>query len=427
MGWVTVFDNVNTRGKQLICLLLGSVLLVDVVLFSWLRHDEKLEATPVRSQRIVRWGYDASQSSAIASLVTIFSAECSTYHDWQTVVLYESWKAAKVPGRLVRILACSEAQLRSYHRLENLGESLETYVHAKGEPAGVNYSPLNKPWGIMSWLKEGEGAKLSPSSVLLIIDPDMSFRSHGAPGDLALLANRVSTLEDTALGLDYQYVVAGMNATGWALPRHFNASVRPDDPEGPLQSIGCPMLIKKDNLLRLVRGWYDITLEIVQNKTLHGLVHDGNQPAPWIAEMYGYTLAAAGWLRHETQAQWPELEAPQPPFASTGGRFLPDPLITHYSHLFNLCGKRFGKALYKTIDPLRCSTNLESLIPPSLEDMNSASCELCIDGGDVIGFKPTCFGRSAREAYIKQISWEAWARVASAIFNYRSRHCVSAA
>lgn len=50
-----------------------------------------------------------SSSSGVSSLVTIFSTECSAYHDWQTVVLYDSWKAAKVPGRLVRILACSQA------------------------------------------------------------------------------------------------------------------------------------------------------------------------------------------------------------------------------------------------------------------------------------------------------------------------------
>merc|ERR1719223_634259 len=138
--------------------------------------------------------------------------------------------------------------------------------------------------------------------------------------------------------------------------------------------------MRKDSLKKLVSGWYDITLQIVMNKTLHGLVHDGGQPAPWIAEMYGYTLAAGGWLRHETQARWPELEAPQPPFAATGGVYVADPLIIHYSHLFNLCGKRFGKMLFKFIDPLKCSTDLgDKLHPPSFEEMNSPTCRVCID------------------------------------------------
>lgn len=422
------FDSISPlRAKQIAGLLVGGILLLDVVLISWLREARESEARapPARLRKLRRWGYEAGgpeHKSPVSSLVTVFSTECSVYHDWQTVVLYESWKAAKVPGRLVRILACSEAQRATYSRLTNLGEGLETYMHEKGEVAGVNYSPLNKPWGIMSWLTQGGGSKLDNSTIVLIIDPDMSFRGHGVPGDLAKLAERFTDTDDTALGLDYRYTVAGMRATGWALPRHFNASTKMAD----LQSIGPPILIKKDSLQKLVRGWYGITREIVLNKTLHGLVHDGDQFAPWIAEMYGYTLAAAGWLRHETQEKWSELEVPQPPFSSTGGRFLSDPLLVHYSHPFLLCGKRFGKNMYKFVDPLRCNAPdevLENLRPPSYEDIQHASCKLCIDGGDVIGFKSRCFGDSGAQAHIKVISWEAWARVARAIFNWRSKHC----
>lgn len=357
-------------------------------------------------------------------MVTIFSTECSVYHDWQSVVLYESWKAAKVPGRIVRIAACSEAQRQSWSRSNNLGDRLETYLHETGDVTG-GYSPLNKPWGFMSWLTEGPGAKLPNSTIVFIVDPDMSFRDHGAPGDLAVLAERVTSLpEGAALGLDYKYTVAGMRAMNYTLPRHFNASFE----QASLQSIGPPIMIKKGGLHRLVQGWYDITLAIVRDKKLHNMVHDGDQLAPWIAEMYGYTLAAAGWLKHETQAMWSELEVPQPPFASTGGLALADPLLLHYSHPFELCGRRFGKNMWKgAADPLKCSTPdevMEELHPPLYKDIQQESCKICIGGHDVIGFQSKCFGSgSKKEAYTKLISWQAWARVARGIFNWRSQHC----
>lgn len=411
------------RTKHVIVLVLLVVVLTDVAIFSWFRTAREADTVrpPARLRRLMRWGIDkpaAGNANAVSSLVTIFSAECSTYHDWQAVVLYDSWKAAKVPGKLVRILACSQEQRKTYARMNSIGDGMETHVHEKGEVAGINYSPLNKPWGIKSWLTDGEGAKLPNNTVILIVDPDMSFRTHGVPGDLAALAERASLLEGVALGLDYQYTVAGMRAQKWALPRHFNASTNVKD----LQSIGPPILMRKDSLKRLAHGWYDITLQIVSNQTQWNMVHDGQQFAPWIAEMYGYTLAAAGWLRHETQAQWAELEAPQPPFASTGGRYLPDPLLIHYSHPFQLCGQNFGKYQYKYLDPLKCSNDVtEKLRPPAYKDLHA--CKLCIDGGDVIGFKSRCFGSDAGGAYIKQVSWEAWARVARAVFDWRSRHC----
>jgi len=416
----------HTRAKQLACGLLGVILVADVFLISWIRAANESEAAgpPARLRRLQRWGSGAAESSAVSSLVTIFSTECTAYHDWQSVVLYDSWVTAKVPGRLVRILACSEAQRRTYSHFDDLGERLETHVHEKGT-FGVDYSPLNKPWGIMSWLTEGKGSKLSNETVVLIVDPDMSFRPNFVPGDLAKLAQRVSDLKGTALGLDYRYTVAGMRATDWALPRHFNSSRAM-----ALQSIGPPILIRKQELQRLVHGWHGITLQIVMNKSLHALVHDGDQFAPWIAEMYGYTLGAAGWLWHETQAQWSELEVPQPPFASTGGRSLPDPLLIHYSHTFELCGKRFGKSMYRFSDPLRCTASgdvLENLRPPTYKETQASSCKLCISGGDVIGFNSKCFGEGPGQAYIKHISWQAWARVARAIFRWRSRHCFAGA
>lgn len=422
----SLLESVMPRGKHVAYVVLGCVLTFDFLIFRWLRSSAESDEAPVGDKRrLLRWGLGQKASgddASVDSLVTIFSVECSTYHDWQSVVLYESWKAAKVPGRLVRILACSNAQRRQYKRLDTLGDRMETHVHRKGVPPGLNYSPLNKPYGVISWLAEGSGAKLSDSSAILIVDPDMSFRGHRARQDLATLTSRISSLENTALGLDYKYVTGGMEAMNWKIPLYFNAST---DVNG-LQSVGTPIMIRKDNLQRLARGWYDYTLRIVTNKTTWGLVHDGDNYAPWIAEMYGYTLAAAGWLQHETQVAWPELEAPQPPFASTGGEYLPDPLVTHYSHPFVLCGKRFGKNMWTQIDPLQCDAPdklVEMLRPPSAEELNSPSCKLCIDGGDVIGFRARCFGNSPRESYIKKISWQAWARVAKGIFTWRSKHC----
>lgn len=382
---------------------------------------QRLRSLRDRAQRAAK--------SPLPPLVTVFSAECSAYHDWQTVTLYDSWKRAHIPGLIVRTLACSQEQLRTYDRVDGLGEQLLTHVHDRKEgaagPKVESYPPLNKPWGLMSWLKEGEGRKLSSNTVFLIVDPDFSFRPYGVLAQITPILAAVGSGLAAAVGQDYTYVAKGFKAMQWALPRKFNASTDVEQ----LQSIGPPIFIRKDKLSELVRGWYDITLSIVQHPEVHALVHDGNQLAPWIAEMCGYSIAASGWLIHQTQVEWPELETPQPPYASMGGDFASSsPILLHYSHPFVICGRKFGKQLLRNLDVLNCSETFpdsDQFVPPSKGELDDKSCKCCMEAGDVLGLQSDGCFNGPNEHFIKRISWEAWARVSTGIINWRSLHCVS--
>lgn len=45
---------------------------------------------------------------------TLFSVECQNYFDWQTVGLMHSYRKAKQPGPITRLLSCTDEQKKSY-------------------------------------------------------------------------------------------------------------------------------------------------------------------------------------------------------------------------------------------------------------------------------------------------------------------------
>lgn len=346
----------------------------------------------------------------VPELVTVVSTDCSSYQAWQVTALALSWKQSGIPGNFVRLLACPREQWGVYDdTLLDVDQRITTYTHELGHPT---YSPLNRPYGLMQWLFNGSGRAVSADAVILIVDPDMVFQRDAVQEAIPKLMTEVAFGDVGAIGTDFEYTVDGMRATNWSLPRHFNIP-----PDTQLQSLGVPLLLRKDRLLQIVPGYYNITLEIVQDPALHEQVHDGNQPAPWIAEMYGYTLAAAK-LPHQTQNEWPVLAAPQPPFIGQAIK----PLVVHYSHKFHLCHRPFGKTMYYNTNPLNCSiseSTLAGLRPPPREIAVSDSCKLCIEKGDIIGWPSTCFD----DVKDKHFSLLAWEQVYQAVDEWRSVHC----
>ena len=45
---------------------------------------------------------------------TLFSVECQNYFDWQTVGLMNSYRKAKQPGPITRLLSCTDEEKKSY-------------------------------------------------------------------------------------------------------------------------------------------------------------------------------------------------------------------------------------------------------------------------------------------------------------------------
>lgn len=51
---------------------------------------------------------------AYPKIHTVFSTECSTYFDWQTVGLVHSFHLSGQPGNITRLLSCTDEDLKQY-------------------------------------------------------------------------------------------------------------------------------------------------------------------------------------------------------------------------------------------------------------------------------------------------------------------------
>ncbi|RVW68981.1 Peptidyl serine alpha-galactosyltransferase [Vitis vinifera] len=69
------------------------------------------------------WGAQTGQE-APWRIHTLFSVECQNYFDWQTVGLMHSFKKARQPGPITRLLSCTDDEKKNYRGM-NLAPTLE--------------------------------------------------------------------------------------------------------------------------------------------------------------------------------------------------------------------------------------------------------------------------------------------------------------
>lgn len=58
---------------------------------------------------------DHDNAGPYPKIHTIFSTECSSYFDWQTVGLVHSFNLSGQPGNITRLLSCSDENLKLYN------------------------------------------------------------------------------------------------------------------------------------------------------------------------------------------------------------------------------------------------------------------------------------------------------------------------
>ena len=127
----------------------------------------------------------------------VFSAECNHALSWQSVGIFHSHKAAKQPGPITRLLACSDEQLQTYRGLD-IGP---TFVHHNmrfGHPLidEVGYPSYNKPASVMFWLEQVDVQE----EFIALLDTDMQLREPLDP--VALGARR-----GVVVSAEYSYLV----------------------------------------------------------------------------------------------------------------------------------------------------------------------------------------------------------------------------
>ena len=57
-------------------------------------------------------------SSTFPKIHTLFSVECSSYFDWQTIGLMHSFGVSGQPGSITRLLSCKDDELKKYKGLD---------------------------------------------------------------------------------------------------------------------------------------------------------------------------------------------------------------------------------------------------------------------------------------------------------------------
>ncbi|GJM92271.1 hypothetical protein PR202_ga08722 [Eleusine coracana subsp. coracana] len=114
-------------------------------------------------------------------LHTLFSVECGDYFDWQSVGLLHSLRKARQPGDVTRLLSCTEDQLSSYRGLV-IGHTLQVPSFSRHPRTGDWYPAINKPAGVVHWLKHSPEA--DNVDWVVILDADQIVRGPIIPWEL---------------------------------------------------------------------------------------------------------------------------------------------------------------------------------------------------------------------------------------------------
>lgn len=194
----------------------------------------------------------------------VFSIDGSAYQRWQAQLLRYSIDRARQPGRLIALVSSDGAA--------NAGTGEQFLTPSYSRYGGDRYPPYNRIMATADWL-DAPGER---PQTLLLVDPDFVFLrpftatvTRGAP-----IAQPMTKMFDTASPIIERFCR------------------NPDR----VQFVGVPIVIHVDDLREIVPLWREKTLAIRHDPAAH-------LQAGWIAEMWGYVLAAAELgMTHTVQA-----------------------------------------------------------------------------------------------------------------------------
>ncbi|KAF5184094.1 Peptidyl serine alpha-galactosyltransferase [Thalictrum thalictroides] len=212
---------------------------------------------------------------------TLFSVECQNYFDWQTIGLVHSFMKAKQPGALTRLLSCTEEEKKQYKGM-NLAPTFEVPSMSRHPKTGDWYPAINKPAGVVHWLKHSKDAE--NVDWVVILDADQIIRGPIIPWELGAEKGRpVSAL--------YGYLIGCDNILAQLHTKH---------PE-LCDKVGGLLAMHIDDLRALAPMWLSKTEEVREDRAHWATNITGDiYEKGWISEMYGYSFGAAEvGLRHK--------------------------------------------------------------------------------------------------------------------------------
>ncbi|RDX96710.1 Peptidyl serine alpha-galactosyltransferase [Mucuna pruriens] len=226
-------------------------------------------------------GIEGARKTPSWRIHTLFSVECQNYFDWQTVGLMNSYRKAKQPGPITRLLSCTDEEKKNYKGM-HLAPTFEVPSMSRHPRTGDWYPAINKPAGVVHWLKHSKEAK--NVDWVVILDADMIIRGPILPWELGAEKGR-------PVAAYYGYLIGCDNILAQLHTKH---------PE-LCDKVGGLLAFHIDDLRVFAPLWLSKTEEVREDKAHWATNITGDiYGKGWISEMYGYSFGAAEiGLRHK--------------------------------------------------------------------------------------------------------------------------------
>ncbi|KAL5717821.1 Peptidyl serine alpha-galactosyltransferase [Ranunculus cassubicifolius] len=248
----------------------------------YLIHDstqsEKTEALSSRKEKADAQQQSYESATMNSKMHTLFSTECTTYFDWQTVGLVHSFHLSGQPGNITRLLSCTDEELKRY-KGHDLAPTHYVPSMSRHPLTGDWYPAINKPAAVLHWLNHVD----TDAEYIVILDADMILRSPITPWEFkAGRGYPVSTPYDYLIGCDNEL-----------------AKLHTSHPDA-CDKVGGVIIMHIDDLRKFAMLWLHKTEEVRADKAHYSRNLTGDvYESGWISEMYGYSFGAAELkLRH---------------------------------------------------------------------------------------------------------------------------------
>ncbi|CAM9000015.1 unnamed protein product [Rhodiola kirilowii] len=275
---------------------------------------------------------------------TVFSTECSTYFDWQTVGLMHSFNLSGQPGNITRLLSCTDEDLKKY-RGHDLAPTHYVPSMSRHPLTGDWYPAINKPAAVLHWLNHAD----IDAEFIVILDADMILRGPITPWEFNAARGRpVST--------PYNYLIGCDNELAKLHTRNPSAC----------DKVGGVIIMHIDDLRKFAMLWLHKTEEVRADKEHYSRNITGDIfESGWISEMYGYSFGAAELnLRHLISSEiliYPGY-VPEP-----GVKYR----VFHYGLEYRVGNWSFDKANWRNTDLINeCWANFPD--PPDSSTLNTS-------------------------------------------------------
>ncbi|KAL8136573.1 hypothetical protein V2J09_002574 [Rumex salicifolius] len=236
------------------------------VLDSYMKRPEKAEADNI------------GEKKPHPKIHTIFSTECNSYFDWQTVGLVHSFHVSGQPGNITRLLSCTDEDLVKY-KGHDIAPTHYVPSMSKHPLTGDVYPAINKPAAALHWINHAQ----IDAEYVVILDADMILLGPITPWEFnASRGHPVSAPYNYLIGCDTEL-----------------AKLHTSNPKA-CDKVGGVIIMHIDDLRKFAMLWLHKTEEVRADKEHYATKYSGDvYEYGWISEMYGYSFGAAELnLRH---------------------------------------------------------------------------------------------------------------------------------